>query len=240
MRVLVVMKGYLPGKMASPLLGALLSLLPLCAVQAQPGGPASAACACGDVSNLKRRIEEADVAIATSNRQQALFALGDDGTQSVNAQPNTQLDQASYTRFRSEVQAAVISARYSEPGVNLATVAGELWPSVTTLDCSMEFSETASACMLALLTVHEKVHADDCTRLRNLGMPMPYQYNMTKRWFIEQVIAAYGQEKQFAQAQLARLQSCPGNPPASTSAPSLRNVTDLIGDSLLMELSVQR
>ncbi len=189
---------------------------------------AAAPCSCADISNIKHRIEEAQVAIHTLETQIGFI------------DPVTPTREDTYAGLQGLLQAALNTANYQTSAPGLGTAPGQRGPAATLGDCSMVFSASASPCMLAVLKAHEQVHADECNRWKSVwNLITPWQYNLTLAQFARHEASSYRAELIYIDTmmQAAGLYSCPGMAPSPPVAVAieLKPITESIGNASLME-----
>lgn len=190
----------------------------LFAVLISPDGSivhAASPCGCGDISNLNRRIQEEDAAIAEYK------------IEITHQDPNEMVNDTNYAGTQALVQTAINIASYSEPSINLGNMPGQRGPAATNGGCQILISPTASPCMAHILTTHEQVHADKCNSVKSWGNVTSWQKTMTLVQFMQNEIDAYNSEKAEVKAVLSGLQSCNTQPQASINLPVISDLIQL-------------
>lgn len=193
-------------------------LASLITVLISTGGPtaqAASPCGCGDISNLKRRIQEEDAAIAEYKIEIS------------HQDPSEMVNDTNYAGTQALVQTAINIASYSEPSINLGNMPGQRGPAATNGGCQILISPTASPCMAHILTTHEQVHADKCNSVKSWGNVTSWQKTMTLVQFMQNEIDAYNSEKAEVKTVLSGLQSCNTQPPASVNLPAISDLIQL-------------
>lgn len=163
-------------------------------------GLARESCHCIDLGAIRRRLEEAQVAIAAY--RSVLPSV-----------PATEpFTEKSYGAVRPQIQSALDHHRYEYPPAGKPNVHayGGTGPGITGGPfCSTEFSPTANACERESLDRHEAVHRRRCEIVRNAAIADPIgglaDRMMTLRRILLEEIEAYGTEESFLKGEIARL-----------------------------------
>lgn len=159
-------------------------------------------CHCIDLGAIRRRLEEAQVAIAAYRSVLPSVPA---------AEPFT---KESYGLVRPQIQTALDTHTYEYPPAGKPNVHayGGTGPGITGGPfCSTELSPTANACERESLDRHEAVHRRRCEIVRNSTLAAPIAglpdraVFMTLRWILEEEVEAYGAEESFLKGEIARL-----------------------------------
>ena len=198
------------------------------------GAPMPSTCGCNDLSNMRRRRAEAQVALGALGTLKIASALRN------NDRP---MEPSLYQSIQTTVNREVTSARYSEPSTGLTNLPGMTTPSVTRGDCQVKITPTASSCMNDALLTHEAPHLNLCYLMgglsRNVYSTSPlYPLNLPEDTYLEKEANGYQAEVDFLGPEIRRLEGvCSGQIVQPAPKVDLQKINDL---SILNELSIER
>jgi len=198
------------------------------------GDPIPSTCGCNDLSNMRRRRAEAQV---------ALGALGPRMRSTPLQNNDLPMGQSVYQSIRMEINRELTSARYGEPPTGLTNLPGMMTPSVTRGNCHVEITPTASSCLNDSLLDHERPHTKLCYLMGGLSRgtystsPL-YPLNLTEDTYLLTEAKAYEAEVDLLGGEIKRLEgACTGQTVQPAPAVDLQKINDL---SILNELSIER
>jgi hypothetical protein len=199
-------------------------------------------CGCSDLSKMRRRLQEAQIAIGALN---LWIQIVRGPTESDIVSGNLSLYYLNayiYDYYQSEIAGQISSARFVEPPTGLTNLLDKMTPSFTRAsDCQIVITPLADQCLHESLSEHENIHSNMCMRTKALygsAWGRPYPLSLLEATYLETETKGYQAEIDFLSAEIRQIGSvCSGQPVPAGSPVDLGRINDL---DLLRELSVAR